>query len=918
MLGKDAIVEGVRLGDVKAEPYKKLAEVSRKVAAEGAVLLKNEKEVLPLKKGEKIAVFGRSQFEYLKAGIGSGGLVNVEYCVNIYDGLKNNGSVEINETLSNIYRDYIKEHPFNGDIGWSTRPCAQDEYDIPYEIAEKAAKESDKALVVISRNSGEGQDNIREPGGYFLTEEEYGMLKTVRRYFDKVAVVLNIGNVMDMNWIDKLDIDSVLCVWLGGQEGGNAVADVLCGVVTPSGKLTDTVPRHLIDFPSDNNFGGDDYNYFCEDIYVGYRYFETFAPEKVQYPFGFGLSYTTFDVKCSAVENNGEVTVTADVKNTGKYSGAEVVEVYYGAPQGKLGKPAKELCAFVKTPVLAAGEKCTVKASFKVNDMASYDDGGYTGNKSCYVLEEGTYVIYAGTDVRTCEPVLDIKIDSLVVTERLSEVLAPTKEFKRIKPELKDGKLIQAEQEVPLRTVDLRKRIKDNLKEPVKYTGDKGYMLKDVYDKKVTMDEFIAQFTPEEIACLLFGEGMCSSKTMYATGGVIGGVTDVLLNHGIPIVSLTDGPSGMRLNHGAKAINMPCGTLIACTWNIHSAEELYVYEGIEAYGYEVDALLGPGLNIHRHPLNGRNFEYFSEDPFVSGQFATAITKGLDRVNVSGTIKHYAGNIQEKHRGTHNVIASERALREIYLKGFEMAVKSGYTTSIMTSYNKINNNHSASNYDLNTTLLRGEWGYKWIVMTDWWTRYNDIDGESSREYVSKMVMAQNDLAMVVPNAMDHGGDILEKLACGELSLYEMQRNAKNILEFVMWSNGFARYIENGCAMPGYGLLEKLDQLSSCGVAKDLVEEKRYEFTFDGMKPMVLRFKVVVAGDALEQMPIGVFTGLGVTNETARSGANATVVVSGTAGKEVVIDKEINAMSDQSMLSFKFNTEYIKINSVEVLQ
>lgn len=555
--------------------------------------------------------------------------------------------------------------------------------------------------------------------------------------------------------------------------------------------------------------GGEIKNYYQEDIYVGYRYFETFCPEKVQYEFGYGLSYTNFDIKTknakTLIKDGDEyIQIEVDVTNIGdQFKGKEVVQVYYEAPQGLLGKPAKELVAFEKTNLLSPGETQRLTISYLVTKMSSYDDGGYTGHGSSYVLEEGAYYIHVGNSIKHTEKIAvndkdAYYVDGLIVVEELQEAAAPIEGFSRMKPGKKqDGTYEITFELVPKRTISLKERIKNNLPNEIKQTGNQPIVLKDVYDQKATIEEFIAQLSNDELATIVRGEGMSSPKVTPGTASAFGGVGDSLLEYGIPVACTADGPSGIRMDSGLKATQIPIGTLLAATWNIELIEELAVLLGKELIRNNIDALLGPGVNIHRNPLNGRNFEYFSEDPLITGVFATAIVKGIMASGSNATLKHYACNSQEKARSIVDAVISERALREIYLKGFEMAVREGGSNSIMTAYNPINGHWAASNYDLNTTILRQEWGFKGIVMTDWWAKMNDVEegGEANTKDVRSMVRSQNDLYMVINNngaEINSGEDnTIESLENGSLTVGELQRCAINICEFIMASPVFFR-------------------------------------------------------------------------------------------------------------------------------
>mgnify|MGYP000695551452 CR=1 FL=1 len=809
-------------------PLEGFAEFSRIVAAEGAVLLKNDRQVLPLRKGENVSIFGRTQVNYYRSGTGSGGSVHVSYTTNLLDGLRSKKNLAVNEELAAVYEKWIEQNPFdNGGGGWAAEPWHQKEMPLTHELVSEARSKSNKAIVVIGRTAGEDQDNANEPGSYQLTVEEKAMLKQVTALFEQTVVVLNVSNIIDMSWMnDESYVHPIPCViysWQGGMEGGNAIADVLVGEVTPSGKLTDTIAYSIEDYPSTRNYGNEFKNVYQEDIYVGYRYFETFCPDKVQFEFGYGLSYTTFKVvpeaaKLSTIGGEKYIEIDVTVTNTGAdFAGKEVVQVYYEAPQGELGQPSKALAAFAKTKVLQAGESQLLTVSFPVHSMASYDDAGVTGHASAYVLEAGTYRFYVGTSIKTLSEIAvegqsGYVVETLQVVEQLQEALAPTEGFERMKPGSRkaDGSYELIYVEAPKQKISLAERIEKNLPIPLEQTGNQGYTLQDVNEGKIGIETFVAQLSDQDLAAIVRGEGMSSPLVTPGTASAFGGVSDPLFNYGIPVACTADGPSGIRMDSGQKATQVAIGTLLAATWNADLVEELYVMEGQELLRNNVDTLLGPGLNIRRSPLNGRNFEYFSEDPLLSGVFAAACTRGIMKGGSNATLKHFACNNQEKYRSKVDAVVSERALREIYLKGFEIAVKEGGANSIMTSYNPVNGHWAASNYDLNTTVLRGEWGFKGIVMTDWWAVMNDAayGGPADRKNTNAMVRAQNDLYMVVSN---YGAEInayedntLDSLENGSLTRGELQRSAINICEFIMNAPVFSRKQE---------LVEKVDSFKA---------------------------------------------------------------------------------------------------------
>ena len=766
----------------------KYAALARQAVAEGCVLLENEGQALPLRDGERVAVFGRMAFHYYKSGLGSGGLVNTRYVVGILDALKECEGVHLDEKLMGIYEDWIMENPYDEGQGWGRVPWCQKEMDVTEEMLD-CARRDDVSLVVIGRTAGEDQDNNAKAGSYCLTETEEDMIRRVCEVSERTVVVLNVGNIIDMSWVEKYRPQAVLYVWQGGQEGGNGVADVLTGKVCACGKLTDTIAADIKDYPSTENFGDPFKNYYKEDIYVGYRYFETFARDKVLYPFGYGLSYTTFEMKAEVLKNTGdEITVSVTVSNTGEVRGKEVVQVYVKVPQGKLGNPARKLIGFAKTKELAPGEQEEICIVIQKYDMASYDDSGVTGHKSCYVLEEGCYEVFVGSDVRSAVSVGCYEEEFRVI-EELEEAYAPVEKFQRMKAVLlPDGTYQAVTEEVPVRTVDPQKRRANEMSETLDYTGDKGYKLVDVLDKKVSMEEFIAQISEEDLIAIFRGEGMCSPKVTAGTAAAFGGVTDGLTALGIPVGCCSDGPSGIRMDCGTKAFSLPNGTSFGCTFNVELVGALYEMTGKELLLNKIDSLLGPGMNIHRNPLNGRNFEYISEDPILTGRICAAQVKAMAKSGIGSTIKHFCGNNQEVGRSTSDSVISERALREIYLKGFEIAVKEGGARSVMTTYGSVNGLWTAGSYDLCTTILRKEWGFDGIVMTDWWAKSNYEGHQAEAPVKAPMVAAQNDIYMVVSDAKANpeNDDVEEMLHAGKITLGELQRNAANILGFLLKS------------------------------------------------------------------------------------------------------------------------------------
>ena len=775
----------------KTLDWDKYLKTAAQVVSEGIVMLKNEHQALPLKPDEEIALFGRIQFHYYKSGTGSGGMVNVSKVTNIVDGLQESG-IKLNQELLDVYHKWDNENPFDLGDGWGKEPWSQKEMPLEDSLAARAAKRCQTAIAVIGRTAGEEQDNSLTEGSFLLSSDEKQMLTTVRRHFSKMIVLLNVGNIIDMNELLEIAPDAILYVWQGGMTGGTGTADVLTGKISPCGKLTDTIAKHVEDYPSAPYFGDPVRNFYSEDIYVGYRYFETFAPDKVLYPFGFGLSYTTFQIKTNDItELSDKWDFIITVTNTGNCSGKEVVQIYCEAPQGKLGKPVRVLCGYEKTNTLSPGESQTVTISVSKTQTASYDDSGISGHAHCFILEEGDYHFYVGTDVRHAVKTYTCTQNGTLVISSHQQALAPVEAFERIKPVLTtDGYEPQMEP-VPLSEVDETKRRLENLPKEIPFTGDRGIRLCDVRKGIHTMEEFIAQMTDYDLACVIRGEGMNSPRVTAGTASAFGGVSHELEALGVPCGCCDDGPSGMRLDCGTKAFSLPNGTMMACTFNRTLLTELFALTGLEMIANKVDCLLGPGMNIHRHPLNGRNFEYFSEDPYLTGTIASAQLHGLHQSGVTGTIKHFCGNNQETNRHDTNGVISERALREIYLKGFEIAVKEGHADSVMTTYGPINGVWTAGSFDLTTQILRNDWGFTGFTMTDWWANINRRGQAVDKSDFAAMAIAQNDVYMVCAIGAENDDNILASLENGTLQRSELQRNAANICRFLMKTQAMAR-------------------------------------------------------------------------------------------------------------------------------
>ena len=734
-----------------------IAALIRQAGAEGCVLLKND-GALPLNREKEVAVFGRCQLDWFYVGYGSGGDVNAPYHVNLIDGLRNAGLV-LNADVLNTYETWTQQEDNMADHGWWGHwPMNYPEMPLDAALVQRAAQTAETAIVVIGRAAGEDRENTLTKGSYYLTDEERAMLDTVTAAFSRVVVLLNIGNIMDLAWTEEYAdrLSALMIVWQSGMESGNAVADVLTGAVTPCGKLSDTIARRYEDYPSSAYFGGKAYNDYAEGIYVGYRYFDQ-HPDKVLYPFGFGLSYTSFALKAESLRHAANETEAAvNVTNTGALPGKEIVQLWCHAPKGRLDKPLRVLAAFGKTKTLAPGESETLTLRSDDKCFASYDE-----ESSRFVLESGEYRF----------TVNDTEAGSFSLKQEIT---------------------VEQCEKLCKSSAALRERILSRLPKAIPVTGSGSSTLDDVKTGKITLDDFIARLSDEELEALSRGHGMMGSSLGVAgNAGAFGGVIESLRQKGVPTIITSDGPAGLRLKKYCAL--QPCGTALACTWNTELIEALSAKVGEEMIHYGVDVQLSPGMNIHRNPLCGRNFEYFSEDPLLSGKMAAATVRGVQSKGKAACPKHFACNNQETNRNKNDSRVSERALREIYLRNFEIVVKEAKPLTIMTSYNKVNGVWSHYNYDLVTTVLRGEWGYTGCVITDWWMQKAKSPEFPRLRNNAYRVRAQVDVLM--PGDIGHlakryksDGSLLETLKHPEgIARAELQRTAKNVLTLALRLN-----------------------------------------------------------------------------------------------------------------------------------
>jgi beta-glucosidase len=734
--------------------------LAREAAREGFVLLKND-GALPLVT-RKIALYGMGARKTVKGGTGSGE-VHERYSVSIEEGLQNAG---FTITTQKWLDDYDKECAESRQAWHDTvekavaglqNPMAVvgkiNEFPYRYPVGrlvsdtDITASDTDTAVYVIMRQAGEGHDRKKEPGDFELTSIERQNMEKVASAYAHTVVIINIGGLADLSFMDEIPgIDALVFFVQGGMEGGNALADVLSGSCSFSGKLADTWPMHYADIPESENYsylnGSLDDEDYAEGIYVGYRYFDSFAVQP-RYPFGFGLSYTNFEITTQKVSvNKTAVTVSVTVKNTGtKHSGKEVVQVYLSAPQGKLKKEYQRLAAFAKTETLAPGASQNLTLSFDLTGAASYDE-----ETSAWVLEEGGYVLRVGNSSRDNRIAAVLSLPQTVVTEQCRPCCAPASPVKEIKaPELKT---------VTPPASAIRLGI-----DPAAFVTRRYDYTEPAVTEAVEEKALLDSLGTEEMAELLRGGDLQkNSKDTHVVLGAGGKTALSLFNNGIGNIVFSDGPAGInvmeqvkigsdgeqraahvpeRFNFGVFAASMksmisaegqdvfryatawPAAMLLAQSWNTGLVEQVGKAAGTEMVEFGVTLWLAPGMNIHRNPLCGRNFEYYSEDPLISGLMAAAMTRGVQRQSGIGTtIKHFACNNQEDNRTGVSSNVNERALREIYLRGFEIAVRLSQPLSVMTSYNRLNKTYTANRHDLCTDILRCEWGFTGMVMTDW--------------------------------------------------------------------------------------------------------------------------------------------------------------------------------------------------------
>lgn len=806
-------------------------KIARRAAAEGMVLLKNE-GILPLKEGTKIALYGVGASRTIKGGTGSGD-VNERETVSIYQGMKNAGfEITTEDWIKDFdekyqaaryaWRDEIEneaaklEDQVSGFFNvYSTTP-----FRMPAG-APVTQTDAEIAIYILSRVAGEGADRFDAEGDYYLTKEEKQQLSDICSMYKHVIVAVNTGGLADLSFMDEYsNIEALLQIVQPGMEAGNAFADIISGKVTPSGKMTDTWAYKYEDYPNSKTFshnnGNVDKEYYMEGLYVGYRYFDSFDIP-VRYGFGYGLSYTTFETKVLATElkENKKIVVETEVTNTGDtYSGKEVVELYATCPAGKLEKEYRRLVAFAKTGLLAPGQSEKLTLEIGLDKLTSYSE-----KEAAWILEKGTYVIWAGNSLEASAPCAVLNLDKEVVLTKTQNICPLKDELEELKQSSEkmnqklEALLKVAEEEkvsiMELKAADVETRV-------VEYRSNAECVPEEAR-------KFVNTLSTEKLVALASGNpGKGQGSNLGSAGisvpGSAGETNDCALEDGIPGIVLADGPAGLRLMkhynvHEGKIVNkpfkfslegglfcegepadpgetyyqyctaIPVGTLLAQTWDTALIEEVGEMIGGEMLEFSVTLWLAPGMNIHRNPLCGRNFEYYSEDPLLAGRMAGAMTNGVQNVPGCGTtIKHFACNNQEDNRMGSDSILSERTLREIYLKGFEIAITESQPMSIMTSYNLINGVHAANCEDTCTKAARCEWGFQGVVMTDWTTTEYGPDCTASG-----CMRAGNDLVM--PGAFSDRDNLNQELADGTLSMENLKACISRLVNIAWQSMEF---------------------------------------------------------------------------------------------------------------------------------
>ena len=731
--------------------YESLIEA---VGNEGIVLLKNEDNILPLKDEDHVAVFGRVQDDPFYVGYGSGGDIHPKHKISFMDAFISS-KMNIDKDLHQTYRFWERKHEISHGW-WGHWPYHYEEMILKEDIVKKASEKNNKAIIFIGRAAGEDRDNKLRKGSYYLTNQEKKMIDVVFKYFKDVILIINSGNIIDFSYFNNYSFKSILFVWQLGQEMGKSVANVLNGDVSPSGKLVDTIIDDYHIYPNTKTFGHKKRTIYNEEIFVGYRYFNKYQKEHILYPFGYGLSYTSFDIKVKDIErNDNKIIFHISVKNIGRYIGKEVIQLYVSSPEDKLVKADKVLVGYQKTKLLDINEEQNINIEADEYLYSSYDE-----DTSSYILEKGLYRFYIGNSSIHNEEVFSYQLKETKIIQKCHKALNKVN----------------------------KKLILNNLPEELERIN-KEISFYDVIKGQISLEEFVSSLSIDELIDLNKGEGYMSSKYgVSGNAGAYGGVNEILQKKGIPPIICADGPSGIRIRKTTSLL--PIGSAIASTFNNDLVESLYHHVALEMKKHGIDVLLAPGMNIHRNPLCGRNFEYYSEDPYLTGMMASSAVRGIQSLGSGACPKHFALNNQEKNRKKNNSIVSERTAREIYLKPFEIVVKTADPKNIMVSYNMINGQYSHHNYDLTKTILRDEWNYQGLVITDWWPHmekskvFKGLNDDAYRIRCGTNVLMPGNKSFVKKEFI-HDKKQLKMMTIEDgLTLGELQQNAIKVLQTVI--------------------------------------------------------------------------------------------------------------------------------------
>ena len=799
-------------------------QIAYEAACESIVLLKND-GALPFSH-KKVALYGAGASMTIKGGTGSGE-VNERHCVTILEGLEDRGFTVTTHRWIDAFAVYYEKAKASYEMEKRKRvnilkldsimQMLFDNFRLPagpaITEADVVESDTDNCIYVLSRQAGEGGDRKAEKGDYLLSDEELAHIRFCAAHYDRFVLVINCGSSMELAALEEIPgINAIVYICQLGSEGGHAVADILDGTVSPSGKLSDTWAKHYDDIPFAREYsylnGNLEKEYYKEGIYVGYRYFDSFGVAPT-YPFGFGLSYTDFTISFDSLATKGtQITVTAQVTNTGKCPGKEVVQLYASAPDGALCKEYQSLASFSKTRDLAPGESQTLELAFDMSQLASYRE-----SDNCYALEKGDYILRLGNSSRSTQPVAVICLQDTVIVSQHSAICPQAEPFEELS--------------AVFTRVDYPELLRLTLPSSVFQTVTYSYGTPAVCDDRKVAD-FLNKLTLEEMVEIVVGIGMFGGETRFNLPGSVGNTTSKFWDRGLANVALCDGPAGLRIQKRSTvtakgkikpvelamsvfeafpgfvkklmtgdpekdpvvyqyATAFPVANALAQTWNTELLRRIGQAIAREMQEFGCTYWLAPAVNIHRNPLCGRNFEYFSEDPYLAGIMSTYLTLGIQETpGCYVTVKHFACNNQEDNRNFVSSEVSQRALREIYLRPFEYAVRKGGAKGIMTSYNKVNGVYAPNSYDLCTRVLRNEWGFDGVVMTDWFsTNRGQADNATA-------MAAGNDLIM--PGGGSFKKEIIKGVKSGKIQEADVRRCCGNVVKAIFGSATQKEYIK----------------------------------------------------------------------------------------------------------------------------